>query len=81
MRFGLLQEAETEIGSTHYFRYRELVREVRRAEEMGFDYWGTSEQHFVSPLPQTSGFQVFQLYRPTAWPECKSYRDQAGPRL
>src|SRR5438128_2504929 len=58
MRFGLLQEAETEIGSTHYFRYRELVREVRRAEEMGFDYWGTSEQHFVSPLATVTAPEV-----------------------
>jgi alkanesulfonate monooxygenase SsuD/methylene tetrahydromethanopterin reductase-like flavin-dependent oxidoreductase (luciferase family) len=58
MRFGLLQEAETEIGSTHYFRYRELVREVQRAEEMGFDYWGTSEQHFVSPLATVTAPEV-----------------------
>jgi alkanesulfonate monooxygenase SsuD/methylene tetrahydromethanopterin reductase-like flavin-dependent oxidoreductase (luciferase family) len=58
MRFGLLQESETELGSTHYFRYRELVREVQRAEEMGFDYWGTSEQHFVSPLATVTAPEV-----------------------
>ncbi|MGD9764580.1 MAG: LLM class flavin-dependent oxidoreductase [Candidatus Binatia bacterium] len=58
MRFGLLQEAESEIGSTHHFRYRELVREVQRAEEMGFDYWGTSEQHFVSPLATVTAPEV-----------------------
>jgi len=56
--FGLLQETETEMGSTHHLRYKDLIREVQRAEEMGFDYWGTSEQHFVSPLATVTAPEV-----------------------
>lgn len=46
MKFGLLQEAETPLGTTHADRYHELVKEVVAAEEAGFDFWGGSEQHF-----------------------------------
>ena len=62
MRFGLLQECEVEMGSTHYFRTKELVKEVQHAEEMGFDYWGTSEQHFVSPLATVTAPEVLYGY-------------------
>jgi alkanesulfonate monooxygenase SsuD/methylene tetrahydromethanopterin reductase-like flavin-dependent oxidoreductase (luciferase family) len=50
MRFGFLSEADTEPGTTHQQRYHELVDEVVLAEEMGWDFFGTSEQHFVSPV-------------------------------
>ncbi len=46
MKFGLLQEAETPLGTTHAARYHELVKEAVAAEEAGFDFWGGSEQHF-----------------------------------
>ena len=62
MRFGLLQECEVEMGSTHYFRTKELVKEVQHAEEMGFDFWGTSEQHFVSPLATVTAPEVLFGY-------------------
>jgi alkanesulfonate monooxygenase SsuD/methylene tetrahydromethanopterin reductase-like flavin-dependent oxidoreductase (luciferase family) len=50
MRFGFLSEAETAPGTTHHRRYMELVDEVILAEEMGWDFFGTSEQHFISPV-------------------------------
>lgn len=40
------QEGETH-GITHAQRYKEMIREAMFAEEMGFDFWGTSEQHFT----------------------------------
>lgn len=45
MKFGLLSEAHVLRGSTHSVRYSEVVKEAIFAEEMGFDFWGTSEQH------------------------------------
>lgn len=54
MRFGYLSEADTEIGSTHHRRYWELIEEVQLAEEMGFDFFGTSEQHFAGPVASVS---------------------------
>lgn len=62
MRFGLLQEAETDMRTTHHQRYKEVVREVQYAEEMDFDYWGTSEQHFVSPLACVTAPEVLYAY-------------------
>jgi alkanesulfonate monooxygenase SsuD/methylene tetrahydromethanopterin reductase-like flavin-dependent oxidoreductase (luciferase family) len=62
MKFGLLQEAESEMRSTHHIRYKEVVKEVQYAEEMDFDYWGTSEQHFVSPLACVTAPEVFYGY-------------------
>lgn len=50
MRFGFLSEAETQPGTTHHRRYMELLDEVIEAEEMGWDFFGTSEQHFISPV-------------------------------
>ena len=47
MRFGFLTEATTPKGMTHYHRYHEIIREAEFAEEMGWDFWGTSEQHFA----------------------------------
>ena len=58
MRFGLLQEGETPDGVTHHRRYKEMIEEVVLAEEMGFDFWGTSEQHFVSPTATVSAPEV-----------------------
>ena len=47
MRFGFLTEGVTPKGMTHYHRYHEMIREAEFAEEMGWDFWGTSEQHFA----------------------------------
>ena len=34
-------------GLSYSARYHEIIKEAVFAEEMGFDFWGTSEQHFV----------------------------------
>ncbi|HWM11109.1 MAG TPA: LLM class flavin-dependent oxidoreductase [Solirubrobacteraceae bacterium] len=47
MRFGFSSEADTRPGTTHAHRYFELVEEVLLAEKVGFDMFGTSEQHFA----------------------------------
>lgn len=47
MRFGLIHEATTPHGTTYHRRYKEMIEEIVLAEEMGFDFWGASEQHFL----------------------------------
>ncbi|MBS1886030.1 MAG: LLM class flavin-dependent oxidoreductase [Actinobacteria bacterium] len=54
----MLHEIDTPKGMAHYHRYHEVLDEVALAEDMGFDFWGTSEQHFLpswapSPAPET----------------------------
>ena len=47
MRIGLYQDGFSPPGRANiYHRYHEMVEEVVYAERMGFDFWGTSEQHF-----------------------------------
>ena len=47
MRFGLEQSGGTHSGTYNYYhRYKDLVDEALLAERMGFDFWGTTEQHF-----------------------------------
>lgn len=58
MRFGLIQEGVTPIGTTHHRRYKELIREVQVAEDAGFDFWGTSEQHFIGDQASVSAPEV-----------------------
>lgn len=59
MRFGFLSEAETMVGSTHYHRYWEVMDEVILAEDMGFDFFGTSEQHLLGGLATVSAPETF----------------------
>ena len=59
MRFGFLSECETPEGTTHHRRYWEVMDEVVLAEEMGFDFFGTSEQHFLVGLATVSAPEVF----------------------
>lgn len=47
MRFGLITEAEVQKGMPYSVRYHEVLKEAVYAEEMGFDFWGSSEQHLV----------------------------------
>ncbi len=47
MRFGFFSEAETKPGESYFHRYREVIDEVIYAEEMGFDFFACSEQHFT----------------------------------
>ena len=47
MQFGLIQSGRSPSGPYNYYhRYKDLVDEAILAERMGFDFWGTSEQHF-----------------------------------
>ncbi len=59
MRFGFLSEAETPVGMTHHRRYWQVMDEVVLAEEMGWDFFGTSEQHLISPLACVSAPETF----------------------
>ena len=47
MRFGLIDEACVPHGVSFYQRYREMIDEAVLAEEMGFDFWGSSEHHHL----------------------------------
>jgi alkanesulfonate monooxygenase SsuD/methylene tetrahydromethanopterin reductase-like flavin-dependent oxidoreductase (luciferase family) len=48
MIVGFLSEGELLDGHTSYYhRYQELIREVLLAEEVGFDLFAASEQHFM----------------------------------
>lgn len=58
MRFMVATEAETPLGTTHHRRYKEVLEEAKFAEEMGFHTWGTSEQHFMSPVSCISAPEV-----------------------
>ncbi|MET4430233.1 LLM class flavin-dependent oxidoreductase [Mycolicibacterium sp. 624] len=62
MRFIFMSEGETLPGHTHEHRYRELVDEVLLAEEVGFDAFGTSEQHVAIGTATTSAPEVIYPY-------------------
>jgi alkanesulfonate monooxygenase SsuD/methylene tetrahydromethanopterin reductase-like flavin-dependent oxidoreductase (luciferase family) len=47
MRFGFMSEGETAEGKTYAHRYKELADEVIFAEQVGFDFFACSEQHFT----------------------------------
>jgi len=59
MKFGFLSEAQTPIGVTHHRRYWEVIDEAILAEEMGWDFFGSSEQHFISPMACISAPEAF----------------------
>jgi alkanesulfonate monooxygenase SsuD/methylene tetrahydromethanopterin reductase-like flavin-dependent oxidoreductase (luciferase family) len=59
MRFGLLSELDVPKGLTHYHRYHEVLDEVCLAEQVGFDFWGTSEQHFLPSWAPISAPETF----------------------
>ncbi|AFJ89377.1 luciferase family protein [Burkholderia sp. KJ006] len=47
LKFGFWSEQETQVWHSYSNRLRELVREARFAEQMGFDFVALSEQHFA----------------------------------
>ncbi|GAC50746.1 LLM class flavin-dependent oxidoreductase [Gordonia aichiensis] len=47
MKFGIISEAQVNRGMSYGVRLRETIKELVFAEEMGFDFIGTSEQHFM----------------------------------
>ena len=62
MRFIFMSEGETAPGHTHEYRYRELIDEVLLAEQVGFDAFGTSEQHVAIGTATTSAPEVLYPY-------------------
>lgn len=62
MRFIFMSEGETQPGQTHEHRYKELVEQVLLAEEVGFDAFGTSEQHVAIGTATTSAPEVLYPY-------------------
>lgn len=62
MRFIFMSEGETPPGASYEHRYRELVDEVLLAEEVGFDAFGTSEQHVAIGTATTSAPEVMYPY-------------------
>lgn len=62
MRFGMSSEADTAPGKTHQTRYFELIDEVLLAEKVGFDLFGTSEQHFATGEATISAPEVLYPY-------------------
>lgn len=48
MKFGVISEAQVNQGMSYGVRLREAVDELTFAEEMGFDFIGFSEQHFMA---------------------------------
>ena len=58
MKFGLFTEGDTNCGYSVAQRYGEMIREAQYAEEVGFDTWGCSEQHFIGPSCTISAPEV-----------------------
>jgi alkanesulfonate monooxygenase SsuD/methylene tetrahydromethanopterin reductase-like flavin-dependent oxidoreductase (luciferase family) len=59
MRFALIQEGDFPEGVQVPQRYREMVEEARFAEQMGFDTYCLSEQHFLKDTCTVSSPEVF----------------------
>ena len=47
MRFGMISEACVSKGMPYSVRYHEVIKEAIFAEEMGLEFFGSSEQHFI----------------------------------
>jgi alkanesulfonate monooxygenase SsuD/methylene tetrahydromethanopterin reductase-like flavin-dependent oxidoreductase (luciferase family) len=62
LRFGMSSEGDAIAGSTHSARYFELIDEVLLAEKVGFDMFGTSEQHFAIGEATVSAPEVLYPY-------------------
>jgi alkanesulfonate monooxygenase SsuD/methylene tetrahydromethanopterin reductase-like flavin-dependent oxidoreductase (luciferase family) len=62
MRFGISSEGDAHAGTTHSVRYFELIDEVLLAEKVGFDLFGTSEQHFAIGEATVSAPEVLYPY-------------------
>ena len=77
MRFGLITEAEVAKGTPYSVRYHEVIKEAIFAEEMGFDFWGSSEQHLVPSAYSISAPEV--LYGAVA--VCVIFPLVFGPEL
>lgn len=58
MKFSLLQECQT-MTRDYYNRYWQMVREVELADQLGWDSYGLSEQHFTPKEYTTSVPEIF----------------------
>lgn len=54
LKFGFLSEADPRYGQTYSQRYKDLTDEVVLADRMGFNFFGTSEQHFALGIASVS---------------------------
>ena len=62
MRIGLLNEGSQAGGQTLAQRWQEVIAEALVAEEVGFDFWGTGEQHFLKGEATFSSPEVMHGY-------------------
>lgn len=62
MKFGFLSEGDPRPGQTYSQRYWDLVEEVIFADKMGFDVFGSSEQHFAIGVASISAPECFYPY-------------------
>ena len=46
MRFGLYAEMQTPLGHSHTEMYRDLMRQMEHADQVGFDVYSIIEHHF-----------------------------------
>jgi alkanesulfonate monooxygenase SsuD/methylene tetrahydromethanopterin reductase-like flavin-dependent oxidoreductase (luciferase family) len=60
--FIFMSEGETPAGDTHKNRYSELIDEVLLAERVGFDAFGSSEQHVAIGTASVSAPEVVYPY-------------------
>lgn len=59
MKFCLLNEADTPKGMTHFHRFHEALEEIELADQVGFDIYGSSEQHFGTSTATISAPETF----------------------
>jgi len=62
MKFGFLSEGDPRPGQTYSQRYWDLVDQVILADKMGFDVFGTSEQHFALGIASISAPECLYPY-------------------
>ncbi|MDN5925902.1 MAG: LLM class flavin-dependent oxidoreductase [Hyphomicrobiales bacterium] len=62
MKFGFLSEGDPRVGQTYSQRYWDLVDQVILADKMGFDVFGTSEQHFALGIASISAPECLYPY-------------------
>jgi alkanesulfonate monooxygenase SsuD/methylene tetrahydromethanopterin reductase-like flavin-dependent oxidoreductase (luciferase family) len=58
MRVGLSAEADIPAGGDLTQRYEDMLHEVELADELGFDFYGVSEQHFNNRVAFVSAPEV-----------------------
>lgn len=62
MKFGFMSESDPRPGQTYSQRYWDLVDQVVLADKIGFDFFGTSEQHFAYGIASMSAPESFYPY-------------------